>query len=297
MKFDKIEKTVYNTFEEYLYAIFDKSPKFFKIITFKTVHIHHNEIKIDSYSCRIITEKYFPRYLRCKNNINKFEISNNISENMKQIIKYFYVFDFGRNILFVTIDDKVFGMGKNNDGVCGLGHQNKIKTIELIPELCDKKIKQFFNGYDFVLGLTNVFSWGKNNHGQLGIGQSNDYKIFKPQLIEYFNNKTIVQVCCGDQHSAVLTSDNCVHLWGYLNKERIIERQIELELKGEIKSIHCSKYQSFCVTKFGKVYYWEENYKKMKCISNRLLINIQSMCSTHSYAYFISYDSTIYSTT
>ena len=117
--------------------------------------------------------------------------------------------------------------------------------------MCDKRVKQFFIGSDFVLCLTSgnkLLSWGKNNHGQLGIGQLNKYKIFKPQLIEYFNDKPIVQVCCGQYHSAVLTSDNCVHLWGLYNN-KVIKKPMGCELEEEIKLVYCSEYRTFCITK------------------------------------------------
>ena len=147
-----------------------------------------------------------------------------------------------------------------------------------------------------------LFSWGKNDLGQLGIGQLNKHKIFKPQLIDYFNNKTIVQVCCGYYNSAVLTSDNCVLLWGYYKKyinyndATIIKSPMKYELKEEIKLIHCSKLQKFCVTKCGKVYYWEVNSdKKMKAISIESLKNIQGIGSSIYHTYFISDYSTIYS--
>ena len=297
---NKIKKREFETLEIYLLA--NKT-----LLTYKTVHIYQDNIKVDSKICEIITEKYLPRYLRYKNNIDKFEMSENIPENIKQIVKYFHVFkeyigflnDNKNNIMFVTIDDKVFGMGYNYQGVCGLGHRSEVKEIELIPELCDKGVKQFFIGRDFVLCLTSdnkLFSWGRNKIGQLGIGQLNKHKIFKPQLIDYFNNKTIVQVCCGDQHSAVLTSDNCVHLWGYFKFKNIIKSPMKYELKEEIKLIHCSQLQTFCVTKCGKVYYWEENSdKKMKAISIELLKNIQGIGSSIDYTYFISDNSTIYS--
>ena len=297
---NKIKKREFETLEIYLCSILPNE----NLLTYKTVHIYQDNIKVDYKICEIITEKYLPRYLRYKNNIDKFEMSENIPENIKQIVKYFHVFK--DNILFVTIDDKVFGMGSNYEGVCGLGHRSEVKEIELIPELCDKGVKQFFIGEDFVLCLTidnKLFSWGRNKNGQLGIGYLNKHKIYKPQLIDYFNNKTIVQVCCGDQHSAVLTSDNCVHLWGYykkfvnyINTETIIKSPMKYELKEEIKLIHCSELQPFCVTKCGKVYYWEENSdKKMKAISIQLLKNIQEIGSSIDYTYFISDDSTIYS--
>ena len=48
--------------------------------------------------------------------LSDFNIFNNIPNDLKSIIKSFYVFDddFGElnNALFVTIDDKVFGFGR-----------------------------------------------------------------------------------------------------------------------------------------------------------------------------------------
>ena len=152
LKSNKIKKTEFETLEIYLCSILSNQ----NLLTYKTVHIYQDNIKVDSKICEIITEKYLPRYLRYKNNIDKFEMSENIPENIKQIVKYFHVFnDYTgllnyNNILFVTIDDKVFGMGNNYQGVCGLGHESEVKEIELIPELCDKGVKQFFIGRDFV---------------------------------------------------------------------------------------------------------------------------------------------------
>ena len=40
----------------------------------------------------------------------------------------------------MTIDDKVFALGENKYGVLGLGHENEVKEVEIIPELCDKRL-------------------------------------------------------------------------------------------------------------------------------------------------------------
>ncbi|CAG2172264.1 unnamed protein product [Oppiella nova] len=91
-------------------------------------------------------------------------------------MKYFYVFsdDFWRdhNILFVTFDDMVYGLGPNSSGQLGLGHKRPINTPQRVPELSHKNIHQFFNGFDFVLAVNTdnnvIFSFGGNNDGQLG---------------------------------------------------------------------------------------------------------------------------------
>ena len=57
--------------------------------------------------------------------------------------------------MFVTIDDKVFGFGENENAVCGQGYDSLIEDPVVIPKLCDKGVKEFFNGFDFVLCLTS----------------------------------------------------------------------------------------------------------------------------------------------
>ena len=109
----------------------------------------------------------------------------------------------------MTIDDKVFGFGYNRYGVCGQGYDRRIAEPLVITELCDQSVKEFFNGYDFVLCLTSdnkFFCWGRNHHGQLGVGSVNKYRYYLPHLIQGINNK-IIQVCCGERHSLILTEE------------------------------------------------------------------------------------------
>ena len=53
------------------------------------------------------------------------------------------------------MDDNVYGFGSNQLGVCGLGHNKNVKDPQIIPELCDKNIQQFYNGLGFAFGLTS----------------------------------------------------------------------------------------------------------------------------------------------
>ncbi|CAG2179016.1 unnamed protein product, partial [Oppiella nova] len=104
--------------------------------------------------------------------LGKFRICDTIDTNMKNEIKLFHVFnDYtnDKNILFVTNDDTVYGLGANNNGCLGLGHENAVKTPQTIPQLRGQRIRQFINGSDFVLAINednHVFSWGRNEWGQ-----------------------------------------------------------------------------------------------------------------------------------
>src|SRR5690349_9185009 len=101
--------------------------------------------------------------------VERFEIFEDVPTKLKKVIKLFYVFsDYnGYNALFVTLDDIVFGLGHNDRGVCGLGHEMVVNEPNVIQELCHKSVKQFFNGYNFALALTSdnvLYGWGDNNY-------------------------------------------------------------------------------------------------------------------------------------
>ena len=171
LEYGKIRKRDFRTQDHYFAKQYQ--------LTFNTVHIKYDNTKTYNSSNQIIISKYIPNYLKPGNKLDRFEISDKIPKDLKCIIKYFHIFktkfqkQFYTNVLLVTIDDKVFGMGENYCGVLGLGHDLCVEEPEIIPELCDKKFIEFHHGIYFVLGLTsdnNLYSWGQNYHGQLGIG-------------------------------------------------------------------------------------------------------------------------------
>ena len=89
--------------------------------------------------------------------MNKFEICDELNNKLRKVIKSFYVFDDrkGYNVLFVTIDDIVFGFGSNDCGVCGLGHEMVVNESQVVNELCHKGVQHFYNGRSFALAFTS----------------------------------------------------------------------------------------------------------------------------------------------
>ena len=260
--------------------------------------------------------------------LNSFEILRNIEDDdLKLIIKLFYVFKtynektqiWSSNAVFVTIDDKVFGFGQNEYGVCGQGHDEEIEDPVIIDELCDKSIKEFFNGFDFVLCLTTnneLFSWGMNDHGQLGIERFNkNQKLYCPRLIKTLIDVNIVQVCCGDRHSLVLTEEGVVYGWGDngwgqtgigQKDEEVIYLQRQWIIESKIWKIHCSRYQSFAITQSGKLYCCGRNDQKQ--LGSQLKIhesvftpilhenieNVENIVTSNENTYFVTKHGDIY---
>ena len=243
--------------------------------------------------------------------LSDFNIFNNIPNDLKSIIKSFYVFDDNfhvfsmKNAMFVTIDDKVFGFGRNRYGVCGQGYQRLIKEPLIITELSDKKVEEFFNGYDFVLCLTSdnkLFSWGRN-----------EYR-FEPRLILSLNYVKIIQVCCGYSHSLVLTEEGVVYGWGDnrygqtgvgQRSDKFIASPKQWNNERKVIKICCSWNQSFAITECGRVYCCGRNdhcrlglpLDKDECVYNPILLdieNVQSIITSKTNTYFVTYESDIY---
>ncbi len=55
--------------------------------------------------------------------------------------------------MYITSDDNVFGFGSNSNGTIGLGFSGEVNEPIIIPEMCQNNIKEFYNGFDFVLAL------------------------------------------------------------------------------------------------------------------------------------------------
>ncbi|CAG2112157.1 unnamed protein product [Medioppia subpectinata] len=100
----------------------------------------------------------------------EFKICNEICDNLRQEIKLFHVindyyYQERQNVLFVTTDDRVYGLGSNSYGVLGLGHNRPIHTPEEVPQLSHQNIQQFFFEKEFVLALNRdqqIYGWRLN---------------------------------------------------------------------------------------------------------------------------------------
>ncbi|CAG2102833.1 unnamed protein product, partial [Medioppia subpectinata] len=168
------------------------------------------------------------------------------------------------NVLFV-INNMVYGFGHNGNGCLGLGHNRPAPQPQEIPELRNQSIQYFVNGYNFMLAVNavnNVFSWGV----QLAQGQT---VYLRPQLIQHFSGKNIVQISCDYSHSLALTGDGRVYAWGNNYYGQIgcgdgigftntpIEMTFGFNCK--IQSVYCYNDSSFAITSDGRVFSWGEN--------------------------------------
>ena len=68
-----------------------------------------------------------------------FEIASNLSEIVKTNISNFFVFKNKESVMyFITSDDKVYGLGSNENGLIDNVTKTYIDIPHLIEQLCEK---------------------------------------------------------------------------------------------------------------------------------------------------------------
>ena len=118
--------------------------------------------------------------------------------------------------LALTMESVVYAWGCNEQGQ--LGTENRDASCVCpnpVLVLHSLFIAQINAGAAHSFALTSsgsLFSWGRNNFGQLGLGDTTDRNV--PALVVSIQNKFVVSVSGGEEHSLVLTQEGSVFSFG-----------------------------------------------------------------------------------
>jgi chromosome segregation ATPase len=112
-----------------------------------------------------------------------------------------------------------------------------------------------------------VFSWGCGRDGQLGHGDWGSPRV--PHLVKALQGKDVIQVGCGEYHSAALTSSGELYTWGdggdgqlghgdWRTKGfRLAQPRLVKALAGKgVTSLSCGEYHTAVLSADGTVYTW-----------------------------------------
>eukprot|EP01100_Stratorugosa_tubuloviscum_P000367 TRINITY_DN107_c0_g2_i4.p1 TRINITY_DN107_c0_g2~~TRINITY_DN107_c0_g2_i4.p1 ORF type:complete len:386 (-),score=128.27 TRINITY_DN107_c0_g2_i4:149-1255(-) len=123
----------------------------------------------------------------------------------------------------------LFGWGCNNFNQLGIVFENnnhnnhnhktqhRMNNYVTIPTIIETqiKIKNISCGWRHCLALSemeNVLSWGNGKYGQLGHANYNN--VNKPTIINNLENREIIQIVCGFQHSVCLDKHGGIYTFG-----------------------------------------------------------------------------------
>ena len=119
---------------------------------------------------------------------------------------------------------------------------------------------------------TSLYSWGTGTEGQLGLyfvpgGKGTSFTVPTPQIVSGLNGKNVSQISCGNNHSAVVSSDGSVYTWGKNDYGQlglgensdpmVITPERVKGLEGvKIKSVKCGFYHTAALSEDGEVFTW-----------------------------------------
>ena len=80
-----------------------------------------------------------------------------------------------------------------------------------------------------------MFSWGDGEDGKLGHGSC--LTLEEPRMVETLKGKRVIDVTCGDSHSAAVTSSGELYTWGLGSYGRLGHGDMKTYHKPKLVSI------------------------------------------------------------
>ena len=126
-----------------------------------------------------------------------------------------------------------------------------------------------------------LFAWGINKSDS-NVDQTEDRllipHIYKPQEIDYFRDKNIVEISCAHYNCLALSNSGVVYEWhnNYLGQTQF-EPKVLISIKQKAKSIYAFEDRSFAITFDGLLYGWGCNKKGNIGINKQDIIQTPQM--------------------
>jgi len=134
-----------------------------------------------------------------------------------------------------TQDSSLFVWGRNENGQLGLGTRQNSSTPKILQRPWHAPIRNIFAGERHSVILTepgDVWVWGRGRHGQL-MSCTAVEDCLEPKLVEVLQDVTIESISCGRRHTAILTDEGRVFLFG--GSSHAQHGNLSFEIKGNIQ--------------------------------------------------------------
>nr|XP_040055350.1 serine/threonine-protein kinase Nek9 isoform X2 [Gasterosteus aculeatus aculeatus] len=150
-------------------------------------------------------------------------------------------------------------------GQLGQGDQASYRQPKKVDKLQGKAFRQVACGADFTACVTDedqMYMFGSDYYGCIGVEGEFGNEVLKPVLLEFFEERPVRQVSCGDHHVAVLTQSGDIYSWGCGEYGRLgleceddfsSPMQVEIPQGATISSVSCASDGTFFLTETGKV--------------------------------------------
>ena len=122
---------------------------------------------------------------------------------------------YHRHALALDINTKVYGFGFNDDGQLSFENGDDVKVPTLIN--FQHQVRQVAVGSYHSMILSEhgqVYAFGRNDFGALGLDLGDTEQHILPTLIEDIKDENIMEIACGSHHSAAITKEGLLYMWG-----------------------------------------------------------------------------------
>lgn len=150
-------------------------------------------------------------------------------------------------------------------GQLGHGDQASYRQPKRVEKLQGKAIRQVACGADFTACVTDedqLYMFGSDYYGCIGVEREMGSEILEPVFLEFFEERRVRQVSCGDNHVVVLTQNGTIYSWGCGEYGRLgleceddfsSPMKVEVPRGASICSVSCGSDGTFFLTEMGKV--------------------------------------------
>ncbi|XP_078618718.1 X-linked retinitis pigmentosa GTPase regulator-like isoform X2 [Branchiostoma floridae x Branchiostoma japonicum] len=173
----------------------------------------------------------------------------------------------------VTENGRLYTFGSNDWGQLGLGHTKTASKPSCVKSLKHEKAKLVACGRSHTLIATEdgkLYAFGNNGETQLGVTGMQTSP--SPVLVESMTAQNIIALSAGTDHSAALTGDGKVYVWGGGSEGQLglgedtteCTEPTLLDFDSKAISISCGYYHTAVVTEDGNLYtFGETEYGKL----------------------------------
>ncbi|XP_059375469.1 serine/threonine-protein kinase Nek9 [Carassius carassius] len=150
-------------------------------------------------------------------------------------------------------------------GQLGHGDQASYRQPRRVERLQGKAIRQVSCGADFTACVTDedqMYMFGSDYYGCVGVENELGMEVLEPVLLDFFQERPVRQVSCGDNHVVALTRSGDIYSWGCGEHGRLgldceddfsSPMQVEVPKGATIDSVYCGSDSTFFLTESGKV--------------------------------------------
>uniref|UniRef100_A0A8C8CGA3 non-specific serine/threonine protein kinase n=1 Tax=Oncorhynchus tshawytscha TaxID=74940 RepID=A0A8C8CGA3_ONCTS len=121
----------------------------------------------------------------------------------------------------VTVEKELYTWsvqgGAKMVGQLGHGDQASYRQPRKVERLQGKAIRQVACGADFTACVTDedqMYMFGSDYYGCIGVENEQGMEVLEPVLLDFFEERPVRQVSCGDNHVVVLTHSGDLYSWG-----------------------------------------------------------------------------------